>query len=311
MANPLYHKHIISINDLSREDLELVLRTAAGLKANPQPELLKHKVIASCFFEASTRTRLSFETSMHRLGASVVGFADGSNTSLGKKGETLADTISVISTYVDAIVMRHPQEGAARMASEFSGNVPVLNAGDGANQHPTQTLLDLFTIQETQGRLSNLSIAMVGDLKYGRTVHSLTQALAKFEGNRFYLIAQDELEMPDYILKMLDEKGIEYSLHGSIEEVVPELDILYMTRVQKERLDPSEYANVKAQFVLRAADLAGARATLKVLHPLPRIAEIATDVDKTPHAYYFQQAGNGIFARQALLALVLNADLAL
>ncbi|MDU7803900.1 MAG: aspartate carbamoyltransferase, partial [Serratia marcescens] len=301
MANPLYHKHIISINDLSREDLELVLRTAAGLKANPQPELLKHKVIASCFFEASTRTRLSFETSMHRLGASVVGFADGSNTSLGKKGETLADTISVISTYVDAIVMRHPQEGAARMASEFSGNVPVLNAGDGANQHPTQTLLDLFTIQETQGRLSNLSIAMVGDLKYGRTVHSLTQALAKFEGNRFYFIAPDALAMPAYILKMLEEKGIEYSLHSSIEEVVPELDILYMTRVQKERLDPSEYANVKAQFVLRAADLAGARANLKVLHPLPRIDEIATDVDKTPYAYYFQQAGNGIFARQALL----------
>lgn len=311
MANPLYHKHIISINDLSREDLELVLRTAAGLKANPQPELLKHKVIASCFFEASTRTRLSFETSMHRLGASVVGFADGSNTSLGKKGETLADTISVISTYVDAIVMRHPQEGAARMASEFSGNVPVLNAGDGANQHPTQTLLDLFTIQETQGRLSNLSIAMVGDLKYGRTVHSLTQALAKFEGNRFYFIAPDALAMPAYILKMLEEKSIEYSLHSSIEEVVPELDILYMTRVQKERLDPSEYANVKAQFVLRAADLAGARANLKVLHPLPRIDEIATDVDKTPYAYYFQQAGNGIFARQALLALVLNADLAL
>ena len=311
MANPLYHKHIISINDLSREDLELVLRTAAGLKANPQPELLKHKVIASCFFEASTRTRLSFETSMHRLGASVVGFADGSNTSLGKKGETLADTISVISTYVDAIVMRHPQEGAARMAAEFSSNVPVLNAGDGANQHPTQTLLDLFTIQETQERLSNLSIAMVGDLKYGRTVHSLTQALAKFEGNRFYFIAPDALAMPAYILKMLEEKGIEYSLHSSIEEVVPELDILYMTRVQKERLDPSEYANVKAQFVLRAADLAGARANLKVLHPLPRIDEIATDVDKTPHAYYFQQAGNGIFARQALLALVLNADLAL
>jgi len=311
MANPLYHKHIISINDLSREDLELVLRTAASLKAHPQPELLKHKVIASCFFEASTRTRLSFETSMQRLGASVVGFADGSNTSLGKKGETLADTISVIGAYVDAIVMRHPQEGAARMASEFSGGIPVLNAGDGANQHPTQTLLDLFTIQETQGRLNNINIAMVGDLKYGRTVHSLTQALAKFEGNRFYFIAPEALAMPAYILKMLEEKGIEYSLHGSIEEVVPELDILYMTRVQKERLDPSEYANVKAQFVLRAADLAGARDNLKVLHPLPRIDEITTDVDTTPYAYYFQQAGNGIFARQALLALVLTADLAL
>ena len=310
MANPLYQKDIISINDLSREELELVLDTAASLKASPQPELLKHKVIASCFFEASTRTRLSFEASVHRLGASVVGFSDSSNTSLGKKGETLADTISVISTYVDAIVMRHPQEGAARLATEFSGNIPVLNAGDGANQHPTQTLLDLFTIQETQGRLDNINIAMVGDLKYGRTVHSLAQALAKFNGNRFYFIAPDALAMPGYILALLEEKGIEYSLHSSIEEVVPDIDILYMTRVQKERLDPSEYANVKAQFVLRAADLTHAQPHLKVLHPLPRIDEITPDVDKTPYAWYFQQAGNGIFARQALLALVLNADTA-
>ena len=164
MANPLYLRDIISINDLSRDELELVLNTAAALKQRPQPELLKHKVIASCFFEASTRTRLSFETAIQRLGASVVGFSDSSNTSLGKKGETLADTMSVISQYADAIVMRHPQEGAARLVSEFSGKVPVINAGDGANQHPTQTLLDLFTIQETQGRLENLHIAMVGDL---------------------------------------------------------------------------------------------------------------------------------------------------
>ncbi|MFS2221258.1 aspartate carbamoyltransferase [Pantoea sp. B65] len=311
MANPLYHKHIISINDLDREELELVLSTAASLKANPQPELLKHNVIASCFFEASTRTRLSFETAMHRLGASVVGFADGSNTSLGKKGETLADTISVIGTYVDAIVMRHPQEGAARLATEFSGGVPILNAGDGANQHPTQTLLDLFTIQETQSRLSKLNVAMVGDLKYGRTVHSLAQALAKFDGNRFFFIAPDALAMPSYITDMLDEKGVVWSRHDTFEEVVPQVDILYMTRVQKERLDPSEYANVKAQFVLRASDLAGARDNMKVLHPLPRIDEITTDVDATPHAWYFQQAGNGIYARQALLALVLNSELAL
>ncbi len=309
MANSLYRKHIISINDLSRDELELVLHTAAQLKARPQPELLKHKVIASCFFEASTRTRLSFETAIHRLGASVVGFADGSNTSLGKKGETLADTISVIGTYVDAIVMRHPQEGAARLATEFSGGVPILNAGDGANQHPTQTLLDLFTIRETQSRLDNLSIAMVGDLKYGRTVHSLTQALAKFDGNRFYFIAPDALEMPAYITDTLDESGIVWSRHDNIDEVIPHADMLYMTRVQKERLDPSEYANVKAQFILRAADLAEARDNMKVLHPLPRVDEIATDVDKTPYAWYFQQAGNGIYARQALLALVLNSEL--
>jgi len=309
MTNPLYKKHIISINDLSRDELELVLATAAKLKANPQPELLKYNVIASCFFEASTRTRLSFETAIHRLGASVVGFSDGGNTSLGKKGETLADTISVLGTYVDAIVMRYPQEGAARLATEFSGNIPIINAGDGANQHPTQTLLDLFTIQETQGRLENLNIAMVGDLKYGRTVHSLAQALAKFSGNRFYFIAPSVLSMPQYILDMLDERGITWSCHHAIDEVVDSLDILYMTRVQKERLDPSEYASVKAQFILRAADLAGARANMKVLHPLPRVDEITTDVDKTPHAWYFQQAGNGIFARQALLALVLNSEL--
>lgn len=311
MANPLYRKHIISINDLSRDELELVLHTAAQLKAHPQPELLKHNVIASCFFEASTRTRLSFETAIHRLGASVVGFADGSNTSLGKKGETLADTISVIGTYVDAIVMRHPQEGAARLATGFSGGVPILNAGDGANQHPTQTLLDLFTIQETQSRLNQLNVAMVGDLKYGRTVHSLTQALAKFDGNRFFFIAPDALAMPAYITDMLDEKNIVWSRHDSFEEVMPQLDILYMTRVQKERLDPSEYANVKAQFILRASDLVTARDNMKVLHPLPRIDEITTDVDKTPYAWYFQQAGNGIYARQALLALVLNSELAL
>lgn len=306
MANPLYGKHIISINDLNRDELELVLKTAARLKQSPQPEQLKHKVIASCFFEASTRTRLSFETAIHRLGASAVGFADGGNTSLGKKGETLADTISVISQYVDAIVMRHPQEGAARLATEFSGNVPILNAGDGANQHPTQTLLDLFTIQETQQRLDNLHIAMVGDLKYGRTVHSLTQALSKFDGNHFYFIAPQALAMPTYLTDMLDERGCPWSQHDSMEDVIPTLDILYMTRVQRERLDPSEYANVKAQFILQAAHLAQAKPNMKVLHPLPRIDEISTDVDNTPHAWYFQQAGNGIYARQALLALVLD-----
>jgi aspartate carbamoyltransferase catalytic subunit len=308
MSNPLYKKHILSINDFSRSDLEYILSAAASLKANPQPELLRDKVIASCFFEASTRTRLSFESSMHRLGASVVGFADSSNTSLGKKGETLADTINIIRNYVDAIVMRHPQDGAARLATEYSFGVPIFNAGDGSNQHPSQTILDLFTIQETQGRLNNINIAMVGDLKYGRTVHSLAQALAKFDGNHFYFIAPEALAMPDYILKMLEEKQIKYSLHNSIEEVMPEVDILYMTRVQKERLDPSEYADMKSQFILHAQDLEHAKSNLKVLHPLPRVDEITLDVDHTPYAYYFQQAGNGIFARQALLALVLSEN---
>lgn len=306
MINPLYLRDIISINDLKREDLLTVLEVATSLKQHPQPNLLKHKVIASCFFEASTRTRLSFETAIHRLGASVVGFSDSNNTSLGKKGETLADTISVISQYVDAIVMRHPQEGASRLAAQFSGKIPVINAGDGANQHPTQTLLDLFTIQESQGSLNNLHIAMVGDLKYGRTVHSLTQALSKFDNNHLYFIAPEALSMPAHILHLLEEKGVTYSLHDNIEAVLPKLDILYITRVQKERLDPSEYANVKAQFILNSHELAVAKPGMKVLHPLPRMDEITTDVDKTSHAYYFQQAGNGIYARQALLALILN-----
>lgn len=306
MVNPLYLRDIISINDLKREDLLAVLEVAKSLKKHPQPDLLKYKVIASCFFEASTRTRLSFETAIHRLGASVVGFSDSNNISLGKKGETFADTISIISQYVDALVIRHPQEGASRLAAYFSGKIPVINAGDGANQHPTQTLLDLFTIQESQGTLNDLHIAMVGDLKYGRTVHSLTQALSKFNNNHFYFISPQSLSMPTYILDLLKEKEITYRFHNNMEEILPNLDILYITRVQKERLDPSEYANVKAKFILRRNELVRAKLNMKVLHPLPRIDEIRTDVDKTSHAYYFQQASNGIYARQALLALILN-----
>lgn len=308
MTNTLYNKHIISIPELSREELELIVATAGQLKAQPNPELIKHKVVASCFFEPSTRTRLSFETAIQRIGGSVIGFDNGGNTSLANKGETLADSIRIISSYVDAFVMRHPQEGAARLASEFS-SVPVINAGDGANQHPTQTLLDLFTIAETQGRLDKLNVAFVGDLKYGRTVHSLTQALAKFNQIRFYFIAPDALAMPDYICEELDEAGVEYSLHNDMESVIPELDILYMTRVQKERFDESEYAHLKSAYILTAATLEGARDNLKVLHPLPRVDEITTDVDATPHAYYFEQAKNGVYAREALLALVLNQTL--
>jgi aspartate carbamoyltransferase catalytic subunit len=210
---------------------------------------------------------------------------------------------------VDAFVMRHPQEGAARLASEFSNGVPVINAGDGSNQHPSQTLLDLFTLFETQGRLDNLNVAFVGDLKYGRTVHSLAQALAKFNNNRFFFVAPEALAMPDYICEELDEAGVEYSLHADMESVIPELDILYMTRVQKERFDESEYAHIKSAYVLTAAMLDNARPNMKVLHPLPRVDEITTDVDKTPHAYFFQQAENGVYAREALLALVLNESL--
>lgn len=306
MANTLYQKHIISIPELSREELELIVKTAGQLKSNPQPELIKNKVVASCFFEPSTRTRLSFETAIQRIGGDVIGFDSGGNTSLAKKGETLADSVQVISSYVDAFVMRHPQEGAARLASEFSNGVPVINAGDGANQHPTQTLLDLYTIYETQGRLDDINVAFVGDLKYGRTVHSLTQALAKFNNVRFFFIAPEALAMPDYICEELEEAGIQFSLHTDIDSVVPELDILYMTRVQKERFDESEYAHIKSAYILSADTLKEARNNLKVLHPLPRVDEITVDVDKTPYAYYFQQAENGVYAREALLALVLN-----
>ncbi|MDN0083670.1 aspartate carbamoyltransferase [Crenobacter sp. SG2305] len=303
MANPLYRKHIISIPDFSREELELVVDTAGRLKHAPRNDLLKDKLIGSCFFEPSTRTRLSFETAVQRLGGNVIGFADGANTS-AKKGETLADSIKIISSYTDAVVMRHPKEGAARLASQFSA-VPVINGGDGSNQHPTQTLLDLFTIKETQGTLENLTLAFVGDLKYGRTVHSLTQALSQFNC-RFYFVSPEALAMPDYICEELDEKGVQYTLVNSLEEVIPQVDILYMTRVQRERFDEAEFRKIQGKYVLRADMLANARPNLKVLHPLPRVDEIAADVDSTPHAYYFEQAKNGVYARQALLALVLN-----
>lgn len=309
MTNTLYNKHIISIPELSREELELIVTTAGQLKKSPAPNLIKNKVIASCFFEPSTRTRLSFETAIQRIGGDVIGFDSGGNTSLAKKGETLSDSVRVISSYVDAFVMRHPQEGAARLASEFSLGVPVINAGDGANQHPTQTLLDLFSIAETQGKLDGINIAFVGDLKYGRTVHSLTQALAKFDNVRFFFVAPKALAMPDYICEELEDAGIEYSCHTEMDTVIPQLDILYMTRVQKERFDESEYAHIKSAYVLNAKLLEEARSNLKVLHPLPRVDEITIDVDKTEHAYYFEQAENGVYARQALLALVLNETL--
>ncbi|AQS38993.1 aspartate carbamoyltransferase [Shewanella psychrophila] len=306
MSNPLYNKNIISISDLSRSELELIVSTANKLKQNPNPDLLKNRVIASCFFEASTRTRLSFETAVHRLGGNIIGFPDSGNTSLGKKGETLADSVKVISTYCDAFFMRHNQEGAARLASEFS-SVPVINGGDGSNQHPTQTLLDLFSIYETQGTLDKLQVAFVGDLKYGRTVHSLTQALSLFDCE-FHFIAPSALSMPDYIIDELNDKGCQFTLHDTLDGVVDNLDILYMTRVQKERFDETEYQHLKSSFILSAKMLEGVKDNLKVLHPLPRVDEITTDVDHTPYAYYFQQAENGVYARQALLALVLTNE---
>ena len=305
MPNPLYRQHIISISDLTTEQLELLLQTALKLKEHPRDDLLEGKLIGSCFFEPSTRTRLSFETAVQRLGGKVIGFADGANTS-AKKGETLADTARIISSYTDAIIQRHPKDGAARVSAEFS-KVPVINAGDGTNQHPSQTLLDLVTIYETQGRLNKLKIAMAGDLKYGRTVHSLCQALKRWDCE-FAFVSPPSLAMPEYITEELEAAGCRYQILPDLETAIKWADILYMTRVQRERFDEQEFANIQGKFNLNAAMLANARPNLRVLHPLPRVDEIHPDVDATPHAYYFEQATNGVYARMAILSLVLNEE---
>lgn len=306
MPNNLFQKNIISISEFSRDDLELIVNTAKKLKNSPRNDLLKNKLIASCFFEASTRTRLSFETAIQRLGGRVIGFSDANSTSLAKKGETLADSLRIITSYADALVMRHHHEGAARLATDVSP-VPIINAGDGSNQHPSQTILDLFTIYETQGSLDKLNLAFIGDLKYGRTVHSLAQALSLYNA-RLFLVSPESLAMPDYLLDELENKNIEYHICPTIESVIPEVDILYMTRVQKERFDETEYSHLRAKFILTPEILQKAKPNLKVLHPLPRIDEITIEVDQTPYAYYFQQAANGVYARQAILSLVLNEE---
>ncbi|WWO99930.1 MAG: aspartate carbamoyltransferase [Candidatus Dasytiphilus stammeri] len=309
MKNSLYLQHIISIKDFNIEKINLVLKLTANFKLNNPSELLRNKSIAVCFFEASTRTRLSFESAMHRLGGSVIGFSDSSNTSFLKKGESLADTIKVISSYVNAIIIRHPEPGSALLATNFSGSVPIINAGDGYNQHPTQTLLDLFTIFETQNRLCNLDIGMVGDLKYGRTIHSLAQALSQYKENRFFLLSPPSLKMPQDIIDLFNKKRLTWSYHSNLKEVLHKLDILYMTRLQQERLNPLESTFNKIPHILRAKDLINVRSNLKILHPLPRLKEISVDVDKTDYAGYFLQASNGLYTRQAILALILNKDL--
>jgi len=295
--------HLISIADLKKEEILSLLKFASELKKKPIKNALKEKILASCFFEPSTRTRLSFESAIIRLGGQVIGFSDSHFIST-KKGETLCDSIKIISKYADVIVIRHPLEGAAKLASEVS-SVPVINAGDGANQHPTQTLADLFTIQECQGKLEGLQVAMVGDLKYGRTIHSLALGAALFD-IRLYFISPDQLTMPDDILQELRKKGVKFSFHRSIEEVVGKVDILYMTRLQKERLAEGEFEKIKDQYVLTKDMLDSAKKNLKILHPLPRIFEIDPAIDKTPFAFYFQQAENAVFIRQALLLSLLR-----
>lgn len=304
MPNAFKGRDVLSIRDFSKADILAVLKNAATLKKKPLSKLLDGFVLGSCFFEPSTRTRLSFESAMQHLGGRVVGFADPSVTST-KKGETLYDSIKIVSQYTDVIAMRHPLDGAARRAADASEK-PIVNGGDGANQHPTQTLLDLFTIQETQKKLDDLTIAFVGDLKYGRTVHSLAQALTHFNA-RVYCVAPMNLQMPDYILDEFKANKIKFSLHEKMSDVLDKVDILYMTRIQEERFsDQMEYAKVKDVYRLTAAQLTGVKKNLRVLHPLPRVNELATDVDATPYAYYFPQAENGLYVREAVLAMVLG-----
>jgi len=303
-------RDILSIRDLSRGDVEAVLKAARKMvpiaEGTKTSRSLDGKVLSALFFEPSTRTRLSFESAMLRLGGRVLGFASPEGTSI-QKGESLADTVRMVETYSDVIVLRHPQEGAARLAAEFSSR-PVINAGDGAGQHPTQTLQDLYTIWDTKGSIERQAIALVGDLKYGRTVHSLAYALAMF-GASLVLVSPPGLEMPWEIVEELKETGIPLQSTHRLEEVVRVADVLYVTRIQKERFpDPQEYAKVVDSYRVDPPALREAKKDLIIMHPLPRTSEIDPAVDATPHAAYFRQAFNGVPVRMALLEMVLGVS---
>lgn len=301
-------KNLVTIAHLTKEELMYMMEMAGEFEKHPNRKILDGRVVATLFFEPSTRTRLSFETAANRLGARVIGFTDPKVTS-STKGETLKDTIMMVSNYADVIVMRHYLEGAARYASEVSP-VPVVNAGDGANQHPSQTMLDLYSIYKTQGTLENLEILLVGDLKYGRTVHSLLMAMRHFNPT-FHFIAPKELAMPEEYKVYCREHGIRFTEQEDFNErAIARADIVYMTRVQRERFtDLMEYERVKDVYILREKMLRSAKANMKILHPLPRVNEIAYDVDENPHAYYFEQAHNGLFAREAIICDVLGITL--
>lgn len=303
MQNLLYDQDFISIKNLSLEKIELILETAARFKEKSDTSLLKDKIIAHCFFEPSTRTRLSFETATLRLGGKVIGFASDEGLSI-QKGESLSDTMRVISSYADCIVIRHPKEGAAQLAADVS-SVPVINAGDGANQHPTQSLVDLFTIKSYFKQLHGLSIALVGDLKYGRTIHSFVEACL-FYGVRLYLVAPDSLSLPSCLCDKIKTEGLRFSFHQSISEIISKVDVIYMTRFQEERY--LGHLSNKLPYQLTLDMLEKAQSHLKILHPLPRVHEIDMRIDKTEHAAYFQQVANGIPVRQALLSLLLNEN---
>lgn len=298
------NRSLVSIDDFSKKEWIKILDLAEGFEKKTKQRILEDYVVATLFFEPSTRTRLSFESAASYLGAKIVGFTDSSSSSV-KKGESLNDTILTVSNYSDIIVMRHPRDGSARYASEISP-IPIINAGDGANQHPTQTLLDLYSIRKTQGTLDNLNIVFIGDLKYGRTVHSLVIALCEFN-TTFHLVSPVELKLPSYVKQHIKDNNLKYYQYTELNEVIPKADILYMTRIQKERfLDPIEYEKVKNAYVLKNSMLEKAKDNLKILHPLPRVNEITIDVDANPKAYYFQQALNGVYVRQALLASILG-----
>lgn len=302
-------KHnFVTIADLSKEKILYMIKLAQEFEKHPNREILKGKVVATLFFEPSTRTRLSFETAANRLGARVIGFSDAKVTS-ATKGETLKDTILMVSNYADAIVMRHYIEGAAQYASEVAP-IPIINAGDGAHQHPSQCMLDLYSIYKTQGTLENLNICLVGDLKYGRTVHSLIMAMRHFNPT-FHFIAPKELAMPNEYKIYCKEHNIKYVEHTAFnEKIINEADILYMTRVQKERFsDLMEYEKVKNVYILKNDMLNNSRDNMKILHPLPRVNEIEYEVDTNPHAYYIQQAQNGLYAREAIICDVLGLSM--
>ena len=299
-------KSLVSIIDYTKDEYLEILNLAARFELQPKQKLLEGYVVATLFFEPSTRTRLSFESAVNQLGGKIIGFSDIGTTSV-TKGETLNDTIKIVCNYCDMIVMRHPLEGSARYASEVS-SVPVVNAGDGANQHPTQTLLDMYSIQKTQGRIDDVNIFMVGDLKYGRTVHSLLMAMSQFR-TTFHFISPDELKMPDEYKQHLDALGLKYYEHKDFTDIIAEADIMYMTRVQKERFsDPIEYERVKNVYILKNEMLENTKDNLKVLHPFPRVNEIEEDVDDNMKAYYFTQARNGVFTRQAIITSILDLN---
>ncbi len=298
------NRSLVSINDYSKEEYLKILDLAAYFEKEPVQDIMKPYVVATLFFEPSTRTRLSFESAVNRLGGKILGFSD-SSTSSSTKGETLRDTIQTVSNYCDLIIMRHPLEGAAKFASEIS-KVPIINAGDGANQHPSQTLLDLYSIKKTQNTLENLSIFLIGDLKYGRTVHSLIMAMSKFN-TTYYFISPDELKIPNEYKIYLNNLGLKYYEYKEFYDIVPNADIIYMTRVQKERFsDPIEYEKTKNAYVLRKSMIENSKPNMKVLHPLPRVNEVALDVDDSGKAYYFTQAMNGVYTRQAIITSILG-----